>query len=248
MRQRQASDLDVDVGAVSGNLAEALLPLRQDLRLLAIVTKGPRNVAQRRKRRANVVEHDRGVWERPRQVVQVGQLHGEEPGVEDEPVLLEQREAIAELGLRIHVWGRMELALLHKGVVRGVAPDAAEVRARRLTRHEQRLHLGSVLGQVCAANDAGHAAEPAVFARRKLCGRALRELDLAKRGHPRGVGVLTEERVRCDKDAVSDVVASPDAIVHQLVRHVVLLLRNAKQVEARELTHVPQVVVRVNDL
>ena len=220
----------------------------EDLRLLAVVLRGACHVAQGGQRRAQVVQDDGHAGKRLREVNQVRQLRGEEPGVEDEVMLLQQLEALTKLGLLVHPRRRVEIALTHMDVMRGVAPDAAVVGARRLARHQQRLDFRAVGGQVGGADDAGGRAELAVLAGGELRRHALHKLHLTQRRHPRRVCVRLEESVRGDEDAVSDLVATTDEVVHELVRHVVLLLEDAKQVESLELPHVPNVVMWIHDL
>mmetsp|Transcript_25301 Transcript_25301/g.67812 ORF Transcript_25301/g.67812 Transcript_25301/m.67812 type:complete len:207 (+) Transcript_25301:776-1396(+) len=142
----------------------------------------------------------------------------------------------------------MEVAFGRQRVVRSIASNASVVGTRCLARHEQRLELFAVLGEVCAADDARGASELAVVAGCKLRRDALHKLHLAQRRHPGRIGGGREKGVRRDEDAVRDVVPAAHAVVDQLVRHVVLLLHDAEEVEALELTHVPQVVVRIDNL
>ena len=185
-------------------------------------------------RAAEVVEDDRLVRERPRQIGQLGNLRMVQPAVEGHAALAEFLEAGAEPGVREHPLPRRGMRVAH--VVAGIparsVPDPSEPRTGRSVRVEN-VADGRAEVQVGVPDDGGASSCRSVAAARAHRRDAVDELRLAD-GLQRLRPIGAVHRAAFHEHRGDDVVAAA-GVGEQLVEQIAVL------------RVVPEVVVRVAD-
>ena len=173
-RHDEPAQLGHDV-ATLGERPDGAAPAGEDLRT-------PATIGPDAERPAEVIEHDRRVGERPREVRHLAELWVIAPGVERQPAPRQLGEATAEARIAEEPRRRVRVRVAHglAGVPAGRVTDTTEARAGRQVGVQHGAH-GLAERQIRERHDAGRDARGPVAAARAHGGDAVDELRLAHR-------------------------------------------------------------------